>query len=248
MLDAANLAVYLAANQTDAGEKSFPVTVDTAADDTAYVFEFVVDPGGGDELTVTFTVNSGTGATTTTIATALKDAVLNDTSNDGPQDGTLSSFLIASSLTNVVTVSGAQAGDFFNITSSDTNLTVGTATFAGATIDEANLEPLIGDVLTPATLTGNVDDYNPAGLNQATFLRLDGGAVDREVTGIVPAHRMLIIRNVGTTNTIAFRHENSGSAVANRFSNAGAVTRTLAIGEAIVLVYDPTSTRWCAAS
>ena len=248
MLDAANLAAYLEATQTDAGEKSFDVTVDAAVNDTDYVFAFVADPAGADELTITFTVNSGAGATTTTIATALRNAVLNDTDNDGPQDGTISNFITASSMTNVVTVSGVLAGDFFDITTLDANLTVGGALFAGATVDSTSLEPLIGDVLTPAPLASNVDNYNPSGLNQATLLRLDGGVLDRSITGIVPAHRMLIVRNVGTTNNIELRHENASSAAANRFTNVGATTRTLAVGEAILLVYDPIATRWCAAS
>ena len=102
MLDPTNMAGYIL-NLTgqDAagggGEKSYAMTFSSIVDDTDYVFSLVFDSGGAEETTITFTVNSGSGATLESLVAKIVAAINNDTNNTGPQDGTLSNFVVAQS-------------------------------------------------------------------------------------------------------------------------------------------------------
>jgi hypothetical protein len=99
-----------------------------------------------------------------------------------------------------------------------------------------------GATLTPAQLTASVSDYNPANLSTAFLVRLSANAA-WTVTGIAGAAalRPLLLFNT-TAALITLANENAGSAAANRFSMGGDVV--LAQDEGVLLIADPTSSRW----
>jgi hypothetical protein len=99
--------------------------------------------------------------------------------------------------------------------------------------------------ITPPALAGNVDDYNPSGLSTARYVRLDGGAASRDITGLqAPADSQEVtFFNIGTTDNLVFKDESGSSSAANRFTIAGG-DKTIAPKAAVTFSYDPTSTRW----
>lgn len=100
---------------------------------------------------------------------------------------------------------------------------------------------LRGDV-SPAQITANQNDYNPAGLADAAVLRLNTDAA-RNITGLAGGAdgRCLIVFNVGG-NTFTLKDDDAASAAANRFSLLGDVT--VQSDEGLALWYDSTTSRW----
>lgn len=100
----------------------------------------------------------------------------------------------------------------------------------------------ISGTITPAQITVDQNDYNPPGLSSASVLRLNSNAT-RTLTGIAggAAGRLLVLHNIGA-NDISLSDADAGSAAANRF--ALAENKTVTAGEAAVLQYDSTSSRW----
>jgi hypothetical protein len=95
---------------------------------------------------------------------------------------------------------------------------------------------------TSASLTGAANDYTGC---TTTTCRLNGGALDRDITGITaPATvgTLLDVCNVGTTNGLVLKNQSTSSSAANRFELSGDVT--IAPGLCEALRYDGTSTRW----
>lgn len=98
--------------------------------------------------------------------------------------------------------------------------------------------------LTPPTLAANVNDYNPAGLADANFLRLSS-STPINITGLAapsPAvGQVVLIKNVGSSNVTVIN--NSGlSLAANRFDmNSNIIMQS---GEGVTLVYDVVDSRW----
>lgn len=109
----------------------------------------------------------------------------------------------------------------------------------------ANAVALTGDI-TPAQITVNQNDYNPAGLSTASVLRLSSDAT-RNITGIAGGvdGRVLTIFNVGT-NYIVFKNQSTSSSAASRIALGGDLI--LAADQSISLIYDATSQRWRSAS
>jgi hypothetical protein len=100
---------------------------------------------------------------------------------------------------------------------------------------------LVAKILSPAALTGDVNDYAPG---DGDFWRLDSDA-NRNVTGIgagVSGQR-LRITNIGAF-VIRLKHQNAGSAAANRIIGAGAADVALASNEQAEGWYDATTLRW----
>jgi hypothetical protein len=100
---------------------------------------------------------------------------------------------------------------------------------------------LRGD-LTPSQLLANVNDYNPAGLADATILRLAGDAA-RDITGIAGGAdgRQLLLVNIGAFN-ITLQNQDVASAAANRF--LGIADLVLAPSAMVLIVYDSSESRW----
>lgn len=105
------------------------------------------------------------------------------------------------------------------------------------------------------TLTGDVNDYSPTvALGANNTLRLNGGVVDRTITGLDASNLWnttnlgtdgLIIQivNVGTTNSLILKNQSTSSAVGNRFLLGSDVM--LVPNQSIFLRYDGLgSSRW----
>src|SRR5207245_8477887 len=96
--------------------------------------------------------------------------------------------------------------------------------------------------ISPAQITANQDNYNPASLSIANCLRITTDA-SRNITGLTaPAGdgRLLVIENVGSFNAVLI-NESGSSTAANRFTLTGDVT--LPPNTGIRLRYDGTSSR-----
>lgn len=98
--------------------------------------------------------------------------------------------------------------------------------------------------LTPTALAADVNDYAPTGFSTCFLLRIDGGAANRNITGLAggAAGRVVIVANVGATNNLVLVDESASSSAANRFALIAGIT--LAPDETVALVYDGTSSRW----
>jgi hypothetical protein len=97
---------------------------------------------------------------------------------------------------------------------------------------------------TPTTLSGNVNDYNPAGLSSASALRINGGAADRTITGLAGGvdGRIITIANIGSSNNLILSNADAASTAANRFQLSGNVV--LPPNTSLALRYDGTSSLW----
>ena len=101
-----------------------------------------------------------------------------------------------------------------------------------------------GNVVTPAVLTGNVNNYNPPGLFAARELRMasDAGG-DRNITGIVAGFhgQRLRIVNIGTVDELILNNQNAGSSAGNKFLTSAGADATVNEGGIIELFYDAVS-------
>lgn len=107
----------------------------------------------------------------------------------------------------------------------------------------------ISSVLSPAQITANQNDYNPAGLASAIQLRLTSDA-PRTITGIAAnanytnagvGGRLHLIQNVGSFS-ITLANESASSTAANRFSIGADLT--IQPNESAAIIYDGDSQRW----
>jgi hypothetical protein len=101
---------------------------------------------------------------------------------------------------------------------------------------------LSGDV-SPAQITSNQNDYNPANLATSSILRINSDA-SRQLTGLQGGAdgRIIGIINAGANN-IFLKNEDAGSTAANRLALGGA-DLLLTGNEGVALWYDATSSRW----
>ena len=100
--------------------------------------------------------------------------------------------------------------------------------------------------ISPAQITADQNDYNPAGLAAASALRLNSDAA-RNVTGLAGGSdgRILVVHNVGSF-PITLKDEAAGSTAAYRFALTADLV--LAADAMALLQYDSTSSRWRAVS
>jgi hypothetical protein len=131
------------------------------------------------------------------------------------------------------TVMTLAAGDSACLSVDSANYLVGVSHYLGD-----------GPAISPSALAGNVDNYNPTNLSTARTLRIDGGAADRNITGIAGgfSNRRLRIINIGTTNTLTLTNNSGSSSAGNKFLLPA--DTILPINTAIDLIYDGTSTVW----
>ena len=102
---------------------------------------------------------------------------------------------------------------------------------------------LVDTVITPALINANQDDYEPAGLQTATAMRLETDA-SRNITGIRAlsvGDRTMKIFNIGAFDLV-LKNEDAASVAANRL--ALGIDLTLAANEGCTLWYDNLSARW----
>ncbi len=98
--------------------------------------------------------------------------------------------------------------------------------------------------LAPAALAANTNNYNPAGLADASTLWLTATA-PVNLTGLAggAAGRILIVVNEGT-NVITLTNEDSNSSAANRFDFPGGASFRLTQDKSLLLQYDSVKARW----
>ena|GEM_PF-3182995 len=103
---------------------------------------------------------------------------------------------------------------------------------------------LSGDI-TPSTLSGNVNDYNPTGWPSNSVIRVASDTTPRTITGLQGGAdgRIALLINIGSTYNVVLASESTSSSAANRFS-FGSNNFNLAPSRAIALIYDSTSSRW----
>ncbi len=104
-----------------------------------------------------------------------------------------------------------------------------------------------GKTLTPAGLTGDVNDYSPTGWdNSIAFLRIDTGNNNRTITGLDSTGfrngQSLFLANISSNRRITLQSNADQSAPQNRFISKGSTT--LDNEEGILIVYDGISQRW----
>jgi hypothetical protein len=114
---------------------------------------------------------------------------------------------------------------------------VGQVTAAGAAI------------VSPSTITGNLDNYNPTGLAGARILRLAAtGSGPYNLNGLVAQPgAFLILSNQGSI-TIDIVDEATSSTSTNRFLTPGGTPFALQSGASVEIFYDPIDTRWIVVS
>ena len=113
-----------------------------------------------------------------------------------------------------------------------------------ATIDPATNEiALVIAILSPPQIAADQNDYNPADLGPADWLRLSTDAT-RTITGLAAgrAGEVKQITNVGA-NAVVLAHQSALSAAANRFISDGN-DLWLMPGASATVRYDATSARW----
>ena len=98
--------------------------------------------------------------------------------------------------------------------------------------------------LTPATITGDLDDYSPTGFATANTLRLDT-TLDIEITGFdstgIVDGQVFAVHNI-STKKIKIKKNNNGSTASNRMQIKGDLT--IEKDESFLMQYDSTSSRW----
>lgn len=97
-------------------------------------------------------------------------------------------------------------------------------------------------VVSPAQITSDQNDYDPAGLAGASVLRLSSDA-SRAITGLAGGAdgRIVFVHNSGT-QAIVLKDESASSTAANRFGLTADVT--LGPDAVALLQYDGTASRW----
>ncbi len=151
---------------------------------------------------------------------------------------------------NQGTLGGSGASMIWDITNNllyicTTTGSASTAVWTSTTATLAGAVQLTG-VITPAALSGNQDNYNPAGGASASEWRIDLSAnVDITGFGSGVAGRILITPNVSTSNYIRFCGEsapNTASTAANRLDIPGYVT--VGPRQCAFWQYDAVQSRW----
>lgn len=105
-----------------------------------------------------------------------------------------------------------------------------------------------GNIITPAQLNSDQDNYNPSGFSNCNLIRQDING-DRVITGFVapPAgqNRIFGITNLSGSNNIKFANNDSGSTAANRLLlRDNGPDKSIKENETALFYYDHTSNRW----
>jgi len=121
------------------------------------------------------------------------------------------------------------------------------ASLSDLAISQGNL---VQNVLTAATLTSNVNNWNPTGFNADTdMIRVNVNANQRSISGIIaPAagvNRILAIKNINTASLdLRFVHNSSNSLPANRFLVRDNNSKSIKPNDTALWFYDHVVSRW----
>jgi hypothetical protein len=120
---------------------------------------------------------------------------------------------------------------------------IGDVTADSLTIQD---EYVANDVISPAQLTANTNDWAPTGIASAYEIRFDTDAAGYNLTGISAGQvdgREIVLTNDGS-NSMNITHEDSGSTAANRFDLNNDVNASIGPGQSLKIRYDGTASRW----
>lgn len=133
----------------------------------------------------------------------------------------------------------------FKISSNTTTSVTNNADKVKAYVNKVLLSRAGTNNTSPATLSGNVNNYNPGGLSY--YQRWDSDA-SRNVTGLSFSGFQVdgethLITNIGL-NDIVLKHQSGSSTAANRFYNSTGTDITLAPKQSASVIYDATNQYW----
>jgi hypothetical protein len=159
--------------------------------------------------------------------------------------------LTSPTITTSPTAAGATWTDLGTVTTADINggtvdgAVIGGSSAAAATATSLTATQnffLTGDI-SPTALAGDVDNYDPTGNSTAAVIRIDGGAANRNITGVVGGAdgKIKVLINIGATNSLILKNDTTSTA-GNRFLLGADITLTS--GQGATLWYDSTSSRW----
>jgi hypothetical protein len=108
--------------------------------------------------------------------------------------------------------------------------------------------------LSPAAWSANQNDYNPAGLANANWVRIDLNGATRNLTGLAGGYqgRVVLVENLSSpTYGLTLVHESGSSVAANRFwmsegadYTLNALSKSGQSGAMTTLIYCGTRLRW----
>lgn len=103
---------------------------------------------------------------------------------------------------------------------------------------------VMSGILSPAQITSNQNNYNPAGFGTCNVLRINSDAA-RDITGLVASanSQTLLVLNSGGF-PITLKHESASSTAVNRFTFASGNDLILNRTGMMWLFYDQTNARW----
>jgi hypothetical protein len=103
---------------------------------------------------------------------------------------------------------------------------------------------LEGDI--SSTFSTSQNNWNPAGLSTAQTIRATASAAALSITGLAGGGdgRIIILHNVGATNSFTLVHQSTSSSAANRFALPGATDVVIPTDGSVTLRYDASSSRW----
>ena len=133
------------------------------------------------------------------------------------------------------------------ITTASSNTAGSGAEIADIAASQGNF---IKNVITAATLTGNVNNWSPTGFDSETdMIRVDVDANNRAITGITAPgagiNRVLAVKNINTASSdLRFSHNNAGSLAANRFLCRDNNNKSIKPNETALWFYDHIQSRW----
>ncbi len=105
------------------------------------------------------------------------------------------------------------------------------------------------NIITAATLTADVDNWNPTGFATANMIRVDVDANNREITGMIApsagVNRIVSINNINSgSDDLRFKENDASSDAANRFLLRDNGDKAIKPNETATFWYDHTSSRW----
>jgi len=142
-----------------------------------------------------------------------------------------------------LTGNGTLSGERVLSAGSNIKLTDGGAN-STLTIAALSEKFVMGGIISPSQLTGNQNDWSPAGLSTASVIRLSTDATFRIITGLSGGEpgRRITLANVGSY-TVMLKDESASSTSGNRFS-FDVQDWFILPGRSVELIYDATSAVW----
>lgn len=208
-----------------------------ATDLSALKWELIVD------LSTIATVNATQVANTPAgnIASTTVQAALNELDSE---KALLSHTHLASQISDSTTV-GQNFLKAANLAAQKTLLGLGALAFLDS-VPTTTLATtfLLTGVISPAALSGNTNDWAPTSFSTSSIIRLSCTSAFN-LTGIAGGAdgRVIVLHNIGATNTLSLVSASASSTAANRFTLPYTVHNLKPL-ESCMLMYDGTTARW----